>query len=166
MLAGLIGVGGGFIMVPSLVYLVGLTSFMAVGTDLFQIIFSAAYGTIRHTMSGNVIIFAALIMVVASSIGVQFGVLVTRYVRGVSMRFILGISILIAAAGAILKLSSILLEKAATWLEIGSLAVTFSGVGLAMIMILVLFIMAICYRHGRHIPTWVKPLVSREDSRN
>ena len=63
-LSGLIGVGGGFIMVPSLVYLIGLPSFMAVGTDLFQIIFSASYGTIRHTMSGNIIIAAAFIMVV------------------------------------------------------------------------------------------------------
>ena len=63
MLAGLIRVGGGFIVVPSLVYVIGLPSFMAVGIDLFQIIFSAAYGSIRHTMSGNVIIFAAFIMI-------------------------------------------------------------------------------------------------------
>ena len=60
-LAGFIGVGGGIIMVPFLVYLIGLPSFMAVGTDIFQVIFSAAYGCIRHTMSGNVIIFAAFI---------------------------------------------------------------------------------------------------------
>ena len=163
MLSGLIGVGGGFIMVPSLVYLVGLPSFMAVGTDLFQIIFSAAYGSIRHTMSGNVIILAALIMVVASSIGVQFGVLVTRYVRGVSVRCILGTSILICAIGTILKLSSILLEKATSGLEIGSLAVTFGGMGIVVIMVLTLFIMAIRYQRGRHIPAWVKSLVAKEN---
>jgi len=163
MLAGLIGVGGGFIMVPSLVYLVGLPSFMAVGTDLFQIIFSAAYGSIRHTMSGNVIIFAAFIMVIASSIGVRFGVLVTRYVRGVSLRCILGISILLFAAGTILKLSSILLEKATSWLEIGSLAVTFGGMGLIVIMVLALFIVARRYKSGRHIPAWVESLVAKED---
>lgn len=52
-LAGFIGVGGGFIMVPSLIYLVGLTSFMAVGTDLFQIIFSAAFGSIRQSYDGK-----------------------------------------------------------------------------------------------------------------
>jgi len=113
LLVGLMGVGGGFIMVPSLVYLVGLSSFMAVGTGLFQIVFSAAYGAIRHSMSGNVIILAAFIMVIASSIGVQFGVMVTRYVRGVSVRIILAISILLAAIGAILKLLSIMLERAA-----------------------------------------------------
>lgn len=162
-LAGFIGVGGGFIMVPSLVYLIGLPSFMAVGTDMFQIIFSAAYGCIRHSMSGNVIIFAAFIMVVASCIGVQFGVLVTRYVRGVSMRYILGISILICAIGAILKLLGILLEKGAIWLEIGSVAVTFGGMGLTVIMILALFIVALRYHRGQHIPTWIKSLVAKEN---
>jgi len=120
---GTIGVGGGFIMVPALVYLVGLPSFMAVGTDLFQIIFSAAYGSIRHTMSGNVIVYTAVIMLVASSVGVQFGALATRYVRGVSVRFVLSISILIFAMG---------------------------------------FIMAIRYRHGQHIPRWIKSLITHE----
>ena len=163
MIAGVIGVGGGFIMVPSLVYLVGLPSFMAVGTDLFQIIFSAAYGSIRHTMSGNVIIFAAFIMVVASSLGVRFGVSVTNYVRGVSVRIILGISILLFAVGTILKLLSILLEEAITWLEVGSLAVTFGSMGLIVIMILALFIAALRYWSGRHIPTWVESLVAKED---
>jgi len=163
MLAGVIGVGGGFIMVPALMYLGGLPSFMAVGTDLFQIMFSASFGCIRHTMSGNVIIFAAFIMVVASSIGVQFGVLVTRYVRGVSVRSILGISILICATGAILKLSGILLEGEAIWLEIGSVAVTFGGMGLTVIIILALFIAGIRYSRNQPIPSWAKSFVARED---
>jgi len=162
-LAGLIGVGGGFIMVPSLVYLVGVPSFMAVGTDLFQIIFSAAYGCIRHTLSGNVIIFAAFIMVIASSIGVRFGVSVTRYVRGVSVRMILGMSIVLFAIGTILKLVSILIDKAAAWFEVGSLAVTFGSMGLTMIMILVLFIVAQRYHRGQHIPTWLESLVAKGD---
>jgi len=163
MIVGIIGVGGGFIMVPALVYLIGLPSFMAVGTDLFQIVFSAAYGCIRHTMSGNVVIFAALIMIIVSSIGIQFGALVTRYVRGLSVRFVLSITVLISAIGAILKLLSILLEKATTGLEIGSLAVTFSGMGLAVIIILALFIMATRYHHGQPIPTWLESLVARKD---
>jgi len=163
MLSGLIGVGGGFIMVPSLVYLIGLPSFMAVGTDLFQIVFSAAFGTIRHTMSGNVIISAAFIMVVAASIGVQFGVMVTRYVRGVSVRIILGLSILLLAVGTILKLLNVLMGEAITWPEIGSLAVTFGSMGLTVIMILVLFIMALRYRGGKNVPGWVESFVAKED---
>ncbi len=163
MLSGLIGVGGGFIMVPSLVYLIGLPSFIAVGTDLFQIIFSASYGTIRHTMSGNVVIFAAFIMVVSSSIGVRLGVLVTRYVRGVSVRIILGIAILLFAVGTILKLLNILLEKDITWLETGAVAVIFGGMGLIVVMIIGLFVVAMLHRSGRHIPTWMVSLMSEGD---
>jgi uncharacterized membrane protein YfcA len=162
LLSGIIGVGGGIIMVPSLVYLVGLSSFMAVGTSLFQIIFSAAYGSIRHTISGNVIIFAAFIMVLASSIGVQFGASVTRYVRGISVRMVLGISALLFAAGAVLKLSSVLREGAA-WLETGSLAVTFGGLGLTLLMIIALFITALRYHRGRRIPAWAESLVAKAD---
>jgi uncharacterized membrane protein YfcA len=162
-LSGVIGVGGGLIIVPSLVYLVGLSSFMAVGTSLFQIIFSAGYGSIRHTMSGNVIIFAAFIMVVASSIGVLFGASVTRYVRGVSVRMILGISTLLFAVGAILKLSSILLEETAAWLEAGSMVVTFGSLGLTLIMIIALFITALRYHRGQHIPAWAESLVAKAD---
>jgi uncharacterized membrane protein YfcA len=162
LLAGIIGVGGGIIMVPSLVYLIGLSSFMAVGTSLFQVIFSAAYGSIRHTISGNVVIFAAFIMLVASSIGVQFGASVTRYVRGVSVRIVLGISALLLAVGAVLKLSGVLLEGT-HWLETGSLAVTFGGLGLTLMMIIALFITALRYRRGRRIPAWAESLVAKVD---
>jgi uncharacterized membrane protein YfcA len=160
LLSGIIGVGGGIIMVPSLVYLVGLSSFMAVGTSLFQIIFSAAYGSIRHTISGNVIIFAAFIILMASSVGVQFGASVTRYVRGISVRIVLGISALLFAAGAVLKLASVLLEGV-DWLETGSLAVTFGGLGLTLLMIIALFITALRYHRGRRIPAWAESLVAK-----
>lgn len=159
MLVGVMGVGGGFIMVPALVYLFGIPTFVAVGTDLFQIIFSAAYGSIRHAMSGNVIIPASLIMLVASSIGLQFGVLVTRYVRGVSVRFILGITILMVAIGTLLKLLSILVEEYAAPLQTSSLAVTFSSVGLSVMMIMTLYIMALRHRRGQRVPAFVTALL-------
>ena len=159
-LAGIMGVGGGFIMVPTLVYVFGLQSFVAVGTSLFQIVFTAGYGSIRHTMSGNVVIFAAFIMVIASSIGVQYGVLVTRYVHGVSVRIILGVSILLIALGTILKLLDVLLGEAAAWLGAASTGVTFASLGLIVAMIVGLFIAAIRYRRGQSIPAWMVSLVS------
>ncbi|MFC1912326.1 sulfite exporter TauE/SafE family protein [Chloroflexota bacterium] len=162
-IVGIIGVGGGFIMVPALVYLIGLPSFIAVGTDLFQIIFSAAYGSIRHTMSGNVLIFASLILIVASSIGVQVGALVTRYVRGVSARFVLGTTILLVAISSIFKLLSILMKEATVYLESGSVIIILSGMGLAVIMILLLLITANRYRRGQCIPSWVESLVAKSD---
>lgn len=163
MIMGIIGVGGGFIMVPALVYLIGLSSFMAVGTSLFQVVFSAAYGSIRHTMSGNVIIFASLIMLVASSIGTQLGVLLTRYVSGVSVRFVLGISILIASLATMLKLFHVVLETPVTWLELGSLVATLGSMGLALLLIALLFIMSIRNRRGQRIPNWVESLVAKQN---
>lgn len=162
-LAGFIGVGGGFILVPILIYLIGLPSFMAVGTSMLQIIFPAAWGCVRHTMGGNVIIFAAFIMILGSSGGIQFGVLATRYLREIAMRYILASSILVAVLGSILKLIDILSEGAITWLQTGVLAVTFGGLGLIMVLIASLFIAAICYRKGRRIPTWTESLITGED---
>jgi len=46
---------------------------------------------------------------------------------------------------------------------IGSVAVTFGGLGLTVIMILALFIMALRYHRGQHIPTWIESLVAKED---
>jgi len=161
-LAGLIGVGGGIIVVPLLVYLIGLPSFVAVGTSMFQIILPAAFGCIRHTMSGNVIIFAAFIMLLGSCIGVQFGALITRYVRGISMRYVLASSVIFCALGSILKLLDISLELPGNWLRTGSVVVTFGGMGLLVAMIIGLFTMAVRYRTGKHIPIRVKSLVVEE----
>jgi uncharacterized membrane protein YfcA len=159
-LAGIVGVGGGFITVPSLIYLVGVPSFVAVGTSLFQTACSAAYGTVRHSMSGNVIIFASFIMLVASSIGVQFGVLTTRYVRAVSVRYILGICILLAACGTALKLCGVLLGEKAAWAGTGSLITTFGGLGLGVMMIVALLVIAVRHRKGGNIPSWARSLMS------
>jgi len=163
LLAGFIGVGGGFIMVPSLVYLVGLPSFLAVGTDMFQVIFSAAFGCVRHTMGANVIIFVAFILVVSSCLGVQLGVLITRYVRGVSMRYILSVSILFSVLGSLLKLMDIILELPGPWLRTGSITVTFGGLGVVVAMILGLFITALRYKRDKHIPVWTISLIQRDD---
>ena len=162
-LAGFMGIGGGFLMVPSLVYLLGLPSFMAVGTDMFQIVFSAAFAGIRHTMSGNVIIFAAFILVISSSIGVYFGALTTRYMRGLSMRYILALASLLGFLGATLKLLDILLEMPGVWLRTSSIVVTFGGAGLVVAIIIGLFILANRYKKGKRIPIWAAYLVSKED---
>lgn len=166
MLAGLMGVGGGFIMVPSMVYLVGIPSFIAVGTDLFQILFSASYGAIRHSLSGNVVIFAAFIMVIASSIGVQYGILVTRYVRGLSVRYILGISIILCACGVVFKLVGIFVEPVKALFEKISLGITFGSLWLTVMMILGLFILALRYRRGRAIPGWSVAFVASDTENN
>jgi hypothetical protein len=164
MLVGILGVGGGFIVVPALVYLFGVSSLMAVGTSLFQIVFSSAYGAARHAMSGNVIILASLIMIVASSIGVQFGAQVTRHVSGLSIRFVLGLSTLASAIAAIFKLFSVLQNHEQTWLDTGSMISIFSGIILSVTMIFMFYVLAVRYRNGQHIPMWTKAFVTHKDS--
>ncbi len=161
-LAGFIGVGGGFILMPLLIYIIGVPPFMAVGTSMFQIIFPAAWGGIRHTLNGNVIIFAAVIMLLGSSIGVQFGVLATRYVRGIAMRYVFALSIPVAILGSILKLIDVLSESSITWLQTAVVAVTFGGLGLIVALILGLLVMAKRYGKGQHIPIWIKSLVAKD----
>jgi uncharacterized membrane protein YfcA len=86
LLAGLLGVGGGFIRMPALIYLLGIPTHVAVGTDLFEIVFSAGYGTLTHALKGNVDILMALVMHTGAAIGAQIGAQATRYVSGPRLR--------------------------------------------------------------------------------
>jgi hypothetical protein len=159
-LAGMMGVGGGFAMVPALIYLVGMPPSVAVGTNLFQATFSAAYGVVRHSMSANVAIFASFILLLASSVGLQFGAHVMRHVRGVSVRYVLGTCILLAAVGAALRLSGVLLGDGMAWSEVGSRVVIFGGLGVAVAMVAALFVVVVRHRNGQRIPAWARSLVS------
>ena len=84
--AGMVGVGGGFIRMPAMVYILGIPTHIAVGTDLFEIIFSAGYGTVTHAIKGNVDILMALVMHTGAAIGAQIGAQATRYVSGPRLR--------------------------------------------------------------------------------
>jgi uncharacterized protein len=85
-LAGMLGVGGGFIRMPALIYFLGIPTHVAVGTDLFEIVFSSGYGTLTHALKGNVDILMALVMHTGAAIGAQLGALGTRYVSGPRIR--------------------------------------------------------------------------------
>ncbi len=91
-LAGMLGVGGGFLRLPALIYLMGIPTHVAIGTDLFEIIFSAGYGTVTHAIKGNVDIMMALVMHTGAAIGAQFGALSTVHFSGPKIR--LGFSLL------------------------------------------------------------------------
>jgi uncharacterized membrane protein YfcA len=102
-LAGLLGVGGGFIRMPILVYLLGVPTVVAIGTDLFEIIISAAYGAFTYGMAGRVEIVAAALVLVGSFAGVQIGATATRYVAGTGIRQYFAINILLVGVAAALK---------------------------------------------------------------
>jgi len=105
LLAGMLGVGGGFLRLPALIYLMGIPTHVAIGTDLFEIIFSAGYGTVTHALKGNVDIMMALVMHTGAAIGAQFGALSTVHFSGPKIR--LGFSLL-PFVGAFLMLCKLL----------------------------------------------------------
>jgi hypothetical protein len=163
LLSGFMGVGGAFILTPALIYLFGVPSLVAVGTVLFQIAFSGAYGCIRHGMSGNILIFAAVIMLLGASVGAQIGSLGTRYVRGPSIRGVLGLSVVVAAVGVLFKLVHALTGQELAWLQWGAEVCTFGGMGLLVVMILGLLAMALMYRRGMRVPKQFESLLVRGD---
>lgn len=109
-LAGFLGVGGGFIRMPMLVYLVGVPTHVAVGTDLFEIIFSSGFGTITHALKGNVDIFIALVMHTGAAIGAQIGAVSTRYFAGPRIRLFFSV---LPVIGVVLVLVRLLTGGAA-----------------------------------------------------
>lgn len=71
---------------PFLVYLLGVPTHVAVGTDLFEVIVSAGYGTLTHALKGNVDIMIALVMHTGAALGAQIGALTTERFTGPNIR--------------------------------------------------------------------------------
>jgi uncharacterized membrane protein YfcA len=105
LLAGFLGVGGGFLRMPLLIYLLGVPTHVAVGTDLFEIMISAGYGTVSHALKGNVDILIALTMNTGAAIGAQMGAVMTRYFSGPIIRFLFSFLPLIAAVLVLLRIA-------------------------------------------------------------
>ena len=85
------GVGGGFIMVPMMVYLLRMPAHVAVGTDLFQILFTCAGATIMQATTNHTVdLVLALFLATGSTIGAQIGARLSRLLRGEQLMIILG----------------------------------------------------------------------------
>ncbi|MCP4633498.1 MAG: sulfite exporter TauE/SafE family protein [candidate division Zixibacteria bacterium] len=102
-LSGLLGVGGGFILLPSLIYLVGCPTTVAVGTSLLSVAFMSGYACFSYSLKGRTELVAAGIMLMGAAVGAQIGVLATRYVRGLGIRLLFAIMIICAGASVLLK---------------------------------------------------------------
>jgi uncharacterized membrane protein YfcA len=103
-LSGMLGVGGGFVRMPMMVYILGIPTHVAVGTDLFEIIFSAGYGTLTHAIKGNVDIIMALVMHTGAAIGAQIGAVSTQYFTGPRIRLFFSFLPLIGIIMVLLRL--------------------------------------------------------------
>jgi len=139
-LAGLLGVGGGFIRMPALVYLLGVPTVVAVGTDLFEIVVSGAYGCFTYAMVGRVEIMAAIIILIGSSAGVQIGATATRYIRGANIRHYFAITIILAGVSVALKQVAQLFGLA--WLDTTAIYMLLGVAGGMALLIAVMFIRA------------------------
>jgi uncharacterized membrane protein YfcA len=125
-LAGVLGIGGGLIRMPALIYLVGCPTHVAVGTDLFEVAISGLYGAASYTYKGRTELVAAMIMLVGASIGAQIGAVATKYVKGYGIRIFFGIAVVGCAVSIVFKLIAaahpgvrIFFNNAATLLILG-----------------------------------------------
>lgn len=109
-LTSIMGVGGGFIMVPAMIYLLRIPTNVVVGTSLFQIIFVTAFTTIAQAMTNySVDIVLAFILMIAGVIGAQYGVRVGQRLRGEQLRALLGL--LVLAVGIRLAVALVVTPK-------------------------------------------------------
>ncbi len=112
-LAAIMGVGGGFIMVPMMVYLLRMPMHVAIGTDLFQILFTCAGLTIMQATTNHTVdVVLALILAAGSTVGAQVGARVGRLLRGDQLKIVLAVIVLLVTVkmvvGVIVTPSSLL----------------------------------------------------------
>ena len=98
LLTTLLGIGGGFIVVPAMIYLLGMSAQVVVGTSLLQIVVVTAVTTLVHaTTTKSVDIVLAVLLLIGSVIGAQFGVRLAQRVKPELLRMILAILVLTVA---------------------------------------------------------------------
>jgi uncharacterized membrane protein YfcA len=93
--AGIMGVGGGFLTFPIFVYVLGVSSMTTVGTDIFQIVFTAGYASIsQYAIYGFIFYTLAMGMLLGSLLGIQIGAMVTKVVKGITIRGFYALAVL------------------------------------------------------------------------
>ncbi len=100
-LSAIMGVGGGFILVPAMIYLLGMPTRVVVGTSLFQIIFVTAFTTLMHAVTHHTVdMLLALLLIAGGVVGAQFGARVGVRLKAEQLRILLALLVL-AVAGKI-----------------------------------------------------------------
>ena len=96
LLSVIMGVGGGFILVPAMIYFLRMPTAVVIGTSLFQITFVAAFTTMLHAITNQTVdAVLALLLIVGGVIGVQFGLRLGARLRNEQMRFALAVLVLV-----------------------------------------------------------------------
>jgi uncharacterized membrane protein YfcA len=95
MLAAIMGVGGGFLMVPAMIYLLGMPTIVVIGTSLFQIVFVTANVTFLQSVTNQTVdIVLALLLLAGAVIGAQIGSRFGTRLRGEQLRGLLALMVL------------------------------------------------------------------------
>jgi uncharacterized membrane protein YfcA len=95
LLASILGISGGFFLVPAMIYLLGMPPLLVAGTALFQVVVTGALSTIMHAgINHNVDIVLAAVLVLGSVIGAQLGVVFARFIKSQHARIVLALLIL------------------------------------------------------------------------
>ncbi len=102
-LAGFLGIGGGLLRMPALVYLIGCPTHIAVGTDLFEVMISGVYGTFTYGQKGRIELWAVFVMLCGAAIGAQIGTVATKYAKGYGIRIAFGLAVIACMASIIMK---------------------------------------------------------------
>ncbi|MBL4615708.1 MAG: sulfite exporter TauE/SafE family protein, partial [Magnetovibrio sp.] len=94
-LSAIMGVGGGFIMVPAMIYMLGMPTAVVVGTSLFQIIFVTANVTVLQSVNNFAVdVVLAMLLLFGAVIGAQFGAKAGAKLKGEQLRVLLAIMVL------------------------------------------------------------------------
>ncbi len=115
-LSAIMGVGGGFIMVPAMIYLLGMPTKVVVGTSLFQIIFVTGFTTMLHaTTNYTVDVVLAVLLLVGGVVGAQFGTVIGARMKAEQLRILLALMVLVVCG----KLAADLLLQPAELYSLG-----------------------------------------------
>jgi len=105
--AGIMGVGGGFLTFPIFVYVLGVSSMTTVGTDIFQIVFTAGYAAIsQYAIYGFIFYTLAMGMLLGSLLGIQIGAMATKVVAGITIRGFYAMAVIAGAVNRLFALPS------------------------------------------------------------
>ncbi|WP_171175854.1 sulfite exporter TauE/SafE family protein [Ruegeria sp. HKCCD8929] len=104
-LSAIMGVGGGFIMVPAMIYILGMPTKVVVGTSLFQIIFVTAFTTMLHaTTNFTVDVVLAVLLLVGGVVGAQIGTQIGARMKAEQLRILLALMVLVVCGKLALDL--------------------------------------------------------------
>lgn len=128
---------------PSLIYLIGVPTHVAVGTDLFEIAVSGLYGAATYSYKGRVELWAAFIMLVGAAIGAQIGAVATKYVKGYGIRIFFGCAVVGCDISILMKIVAATQPSLKSVLDLSATILILGLVSLLSLFIVLKFVMGV-----------------------